>query len=249
MVHVSFDTEVGEGPEVFTYFGAHGGRASVSNEGGLVKLRSPDDAPALLELIGQHFGDSVLKSCEFEIEVHPEVALVLAAALDLQRRAFLQALATGGQAGPIAMDPSHVTAYLGAMPATTQSLARVLGALLGRPGGVHPGNIPSAMQWLVQAGLLQPTGAMAALAPPALLLSRRLLVIDRLLSVTATRFSPQGSLDVTDFTCLQSGVHDLLLLETGADAVHFKATSSSYVVSLVTHLLAGAFLQPASAAA
>jgi hypothetical protein len=249
MVRVLFTTELGAGHETFTYFGANGGRASLSNQRGLACLGLPDAAPATLELVGQHFGDSVLKSCEFEIELHPDVAMVLGATLDMQRRAFFQGLAGGTEAAPVGMDASHLTTILGAIPSSTQWLTRVLAELLDRPRGIQPANIPSAIYWLVQARLLEPRGPVVVLAPPALALSRRLLVIDRFLSVTATRFTPQHGLEVMDVTCLQAGVHDLLMLDSGGDRVHLKTTSSASVLSLLTHLLAGGFLRAGATAA
>ena len=84
MVRLLFATEVGDGYESITYFDGQGRRASLANERGLTHLRLPDEAPATLELVAQHFGDSVLKSCDLDIELHPDLALVLAVAVDAQ---------------------------------------------------------------------------------------------------------------------------------------------------------------------
>ena len=249
MVRLLFTTEVGDGYESITYFDGQGRRASLANERGLTHLRLPDEAPATLELVAQHFGDSVLKSCDLDIELHPDLALVLAVAVDAQRRAFFQGLASGTEFGPVGLDPGYVTRALSAIPASTQWLTRVLAELLDRPRGIDPAQIPNAVQWLTQAGLLQPSGQVLVLAPSVLALSRRMLVFDRFLSVTACRLTPSDGLQVTDMTCVQAGVHDVLMVDSGSGMVHLKTTCSSYVLSLLTHLLMGGFLAPARTAA
>jgi hypothetical protein len=60
-----------------------------------------------------------------------------------------------------------------------------------------------------------------------------MLIFDNALTLTSGYLSAGGSLSIAGFTCLQAGIHDLLIIDAAADSVTFQTVSSAGVLDNV----------------
>ena len=58
------------------------------------------------------------------------------------------------------------------------------------------------------------------------MLSNRMIIMDNILSVLTSKQDETGGILSTGFTCVQSGVHDLLLLDYNGKEIIFETISS-----------------------
>jgi hypothetical protein len=57
-------------------------------------------------------------------------------------------------------------------------------------------------------------------------LSGRMIIIDNILSIQMSRFDDKKNIVSVGFTCIQSGVHDLLFVDFDGDEIVFETITS-----------------------
>jgi hypothetical protein len=225
--------------EYIVYFSPGGAGASLVNVHGDMQIDTPPLASMITGMAAETIGSSLYHSSPFEATLSPGEAVVLAGMIDLQRKAVLRSLAGDTGAGGVAMDIASIQASFAGNKEDNQWLANVVSGLVGTDGiqGDNAGNI---LDSLVAKGLVRSSSSSYILSDGAQFLARRMLVFDTALTLTAGHLGNEGTVTVAGFTCLQAGVHDLLVLDASGGNISMRSISSAAILDLVRTFITSA---------
>jgi len=215
--------------EYIAYFGPDGTVAGVTNDGGMQVVTFPAPNDAMLELIRQTIGFSRFRSAPFAARLSPAETLVFSAIVDLQRREMLRKFADGNPAGRLAVSGNEILAMLKTRPGTIQWLSGAFVDLLSQKRIPKPAAVDGIVASLASKGLVTTSGEGCLLADEGVLLARTHLIPSMYLTLTTGKGQPSGKTNVTGFSCIISGVHDLLSIDHHADEVELESVSSAFV--------------------
>lgn len=222
--------------EIVVYRDESGASASLTNTGGAFDLEFPAQTQLMLAIVAQMTGSSAFSSMDFEVSLSGHDAIVLAAAIDLQRRATFRALADDMTDGAVDLHEQAVAAVCAQRTGGTQGLCNYF-LDLASATGIPAAAVESGMKSLMGRGLLAPFEQANRLTDKPLELARRLLLIQQALTLTAGKCSSDGSVAVLGFGCLQAGVNDLLYTEVVGDALEMRMESAAVILELVRAFL------------
>ncbi len=207
--------------------------ALLRNDGG-IGVRAPAPVADFLEVLGQAMGRSALACMDFKAELSALQALVLASMLDHQRQVVLGALAQEQEVDAPSMTSRAIrTRLFGGN--RVGWLIKALGDMTLTDTSEEA--VEAALSSLALAGHVENHGdGRYRLQEPAQLLARRLLLPDTELRVVKVSEGADGTTTRTAFTCLQSGVHDVLLVQTGSEVVRMETSTAAAAVDYVRFL-------------
>ena len=215
--------------EYIAYFGPDGTIAGVTNDGGMQIVTYPAANDAMLELIRQTIGYSRFRSTPFAAQLSPAETLVFSAVVDLQRREMLRKFSDGARAERLAVSGNEILAMLKTRPGTIPWLSGAFVDLFSQKRIPGPGDIDGIVGSLASKGLVTTSGEGCLLADEGVLLARTHLVPSMYLTLTTGKGQPSGKTNVAGFSCLISGIHDLLYIDHHADEVELESVTSAFV--------------------
>jgi hypothetical protein len=225
--------------EYLVYMAQDGRTASIINDTGVLRINFPASNDEVFVGIGQLVGSSVLRNCEFSTDLTAGEALVFSAMMDLQRKAFLRALSDDKEQVPVQIDIDKIASLVSEGETDLQRFVSILKEMLAIHGTFLPEVVVGALEGLMAKGLAKREGKTCSLVGPALQLSRRFLLLERYLTVTAARLDDANKLEVASFTCLQSGINDILMIDAGEGTARLETLSSARLLDLL-----GVFMRP-----
>jgi hypothetical protein len=231
------------GPNPYEYivcFAPGGASASLVNIHGDMQIDTPALVPMFLTMASETIGSSMYRSSPFEATLSSAEAVVLAGMIDLQRKAALRSLAGDVKTEGTLMDPASIQASYSGGNNDNQWLAMVILGLTGTSGIPGTDGFRKALDSLVNRGLVLRSSSSFKLNDDAQFLARRMLVFDTALTLTAGHLGNDGTVTVAGFTCLQAGVHDLIVVDVSGETVGIKSTSSFAILGLVRTFLSDA---------
>lgn len=219
--------------EFVVYFAPNGAMASLINSGGDMQINFPAAADLFVEMVAQGIGSSIYHSVPFEATLTPDEGVVLAGMIDLQRKQALKSIADEQASAVVESDLPTLLRLSSRKVDNTQWLSNVLLDLLSLEGILSIEQVRAAAESLVQKGYALKNPATYRLSDVTLALARRMLIFDTALTLTSGYVGKSGALSVVGFTCLQAGIHDLLLIDAGEDAVTLQSVSSAGIIDSV----------------
>jgi hypothetical protein len=231
------------GPNPYEYivcFAPGGASASLVNIRGDMQIDTPALVPMFLTMAAETIGSSMYRSSPFEETLSPPEAVVLAGMIDLQRKAALRSLTGDVRTDGSLMDPASIQAACSGGNNDNQWLAPVILDLAGTGGIPGAEDFRKALDSLVTRGLIRRSGSSFQLNDDVQFLARRMLIFDTALTLTAGHLGNDGRVTVAGFTCLQAGVHDLIVVDVSGDTVGIKSISSFAILGLVRTFLSDA---------
>ncbi len=218
--------------ECIVYFAPGKIPVSLRNIGGEMQIGYPAASGAFMQMAAQAIGTSAYRSVPFDATLSHDEAVALAGMIDVQRKQALRSLAD--EQTPVVADIG-----LGALGKTTsqkgeksQWLASVLLDIISQDRVPEDRLLP-ALESLVGKGFAVRNASSYRLGDEALSLAHRMLVFDSALVLTAGHLGPGESFSVAGFTCLEAGIHDLLVIDAGVDSVHLQSVSSAGVLDSI----------------
>jgi len=225
--------------EYIVYMTPDGRTASIINEAGDQRINYPALTEPVFVGIGQMLGTSDISNCEFGVDLTAGEALVFSAMMDHQRRAFLRALADDKEQVPVLIEMDKIAPIVSEGETDYQKFVSILREMLDIRGTFMVEIVPGALDGLVSKGLVKKEGKLWSLTGPALLLSRRFLILERYLTMTAGHFDNENKLGLTGLTCIQSGINDILMIEATKASARLETISSARLLDYL-----GAFMTP-----
>lgn len=225
--------------EYISYFDASGNAASITNDSGSQMVDYPAPNNGIIENIRQNIGDTVYRNSDFECEIKSSEAMVLAAMMDIQRKAFLSDIADGKETEASRIDIGRIESLLSGNAKNYQWLTNIIRDMTKHEAFTSE-TIEPVLDSLVKIGYAARNNGGYVLTRDTLLLSRRMLLLDKFLTLTSGRIGNDGKVVVVGFTGIQAGVHDLLFIDENNDIVQMDAVSSAMVLDYVSHFLQSA---------
>lgn len=227
----------GEGVFEYVTYSSEGGCDSFSlttiPEG--LEVRDPAPTAEIIEMLKQYTGDSMIRGSSFEAEINNAEAVVLAAIIDIERKAVLNALCGGTQYVPGVISMESLYQSMDSNSEDAQWLLAVVNGLIDsapeRPA------IEKAVESLQIAGHLKRTDSGIKPGRKLEVLASRIPVIDKLLSLRSGLDLGNGQVVQVGFVCIQAGVNDMLMIESLGGLIHFEAVSPALVLEYVSHFL------------
>jgi len=235
--------------EYICYATKDGRTASIINEAGDQRINYPAANEVALGGIMQIIGRSVVRNCDFKADLTAAETLVLAALMDLQRKEFLKAIADDKEQGPILITKEKIAPIVSESEQNYQWLVSIFKEMLDVRGTFMAEVIPEALNGLISKGLVKKEGGFYGLGDTLLHLSRRMLLIDRYITMVSGRLDEDNKLALTGFTCLQTGSDDFLMVDTAKASAHMETISSASLLDALGDIMTpGKYEWPAQSA-
>lgn len=228
----------GEVLEYMTYFPVDNGAAvsmTTTSDGFVVHDPAPSDD--ILAGLSQYIGGSVFTSSNFAAEVSLEEALVLAAMIDLHRRAVLRAFIEGNTFQYGLYDARAIHQAIGNSDKGIDWLIAIVLSISASDSPSSEADVDAALAKLAEANHLIRQGNHYQLSEAALTLGNQLRAVENVITLDAGSQAKDGSVVRTGFTCLQSGLHDLLQLEYSKGIVRFACLSPAALLDQLRFFL------------
>lgn len=223
--------------EEIVYFPAVGSAIAVKPGSEEFVFRSPSPTGDLLAGLAEHLGIASKAMGDFTVEMSAAEAVVLAAVIDLQRKNILTAFAEGQTSGPAPASFAGLQQFLASCTADQRWLTTIISQTAGYAAPLPPESTSAALSSLVKAGLLT-FGESGYLPSQGVWeLAQKLLLIDRICSVSAGREAPDGTAVVTGFTCVIGGMTSLLYIEAADSVVRWETPSARAVLAEIEFLI------------
>jgi hypothetical protein len=218
--------------EAIVYFAPGNGPVSLFNAGGDMEIRYPAAEGEFVEMAAQGFGSTIYRAVPFDATLMHDEAVALSALIDIQRKHALKSIAGEQEPGIADCELPVLWSITSRKGNNTQWLANVLLDILSLDGIPSEDLLRSALESLVQKGHAVKNGSSYRLGEDTLALARRMLLFDTALTLTSG-YLKNGVLNIAGFTCLQAGVHDLLVIDANAESVTIQSVSSASVLDSV----------------
>ena len=195
---------------------------------------SPQDILTILE---NFVGKSDLRSINFSNQLNVAEALVIAAMLDMERKSSLKAFVDEVFFTNNSYNSNMIWRIINSTSSSIQWFVFIINEVIGEPVLLSQQQVQEAIDLLTQKGLVTKHGGQYQLSNELSLLSNRMLIIDNLLSVQTSKQDDTGEILSYGFTCIQSGVHDLLLLDYNGKEIIFETISSVRLIDYLKRFL------------
>jgi hypothetical protein len=223
--------------EYIAYFAPGEKKIGVTNDEGIQLITFPAPNDAMRELIRQTIGFSVYRSSSFSAQMNRAETLVLAAMIDLERKEMLRKFADGKTAERIAVSEKDVTEMLKITPGTIQWFSSAFVDLFSPERIPKPDEIAGIFRSLESKGLVTGLGKNYSLSDEGILLARNHLMPSMYLTLTSGKGQSSGKTNVAGFSCIISGIHDLLYIDYNADEIELQAVASAEIHDYITAFL------------
>lgn len=215
--------------EYIAYFAPDGKIVGLTNDGGMQLITFPAPNDAMLELVRQTIGFSLYRSSSFTAQLNRAETLVLAAMIDLERKEMLRKFADSKTAERIDVSQKDVLEMLKVPPGTIQWLSSAFVDLFSPEHIPKPDDLAGVFESLVKKGLVVGSGKNHSLSDDGILLARNHLMPSMYLTLTSGKGQTSGKTNVAGFSCIVSGIHDLLYIDYHADDVELQAVASAEI--------------------
>ncbi|MFC1925636.1 zinc ribbon domain-containing protein [Chloroflexota bacterium] len=228
----------GELFEYMTYFPRDNGAAvSITTIRDGILVRHPAPSDEVITGLSQHIGGSIYTSSNFTADVNIEEALTLAAMIDLHRRAVLRAFVDSKTFQHDTYDAHAINEAISNSNDDIDWLIAVVRSISASDLTLSEADIEAALAKLAEADHLDRQGNQYKLSEAALTLANQFRAVENVITVDAVSQAQDGTVIRTSFTCLQSGLHDLLQLEYSNGIVRFACLSSAALLTQMRFFL------------
>jgi hypothetical protein len=223
--------------EYIAYFSPEEKIAGITNDGGMQLITFPAANDAMLERIRQILGFSIYRNGSFTADLSRAETLVLSAMIDLQRKEMLRKFADGVTATSLVHTPRTISEMLEVTEGNFQWFSSAFIDLFTRDHVPKPDAIGSVLASLAAKGLAIHENNGYTLSDDGILLSRGHLMPTMYLTMTSGKATSSGTTNAAGFSCIISGIHDLLYIDYNGDDVELRSVASSEIHDYVSAFL------------
>lgn len=191
------------------------------------------NAKNIINVLKDFVGISNLKTLNISQQFSSTEALVIAALIDMDRKSKLRAFVDELPYNRNSYNASMIWRIINSTCTSIQWFVSVINEIIGEHPSLTVQQVQSALELLTEKGAVIQKGVQYQLSDTLDHLSDRMVIVDNTLSVQITRSDEIYGIVSSGFTCLQSGVHDLLLLDYNGKDLVFETISS---VKLIDYL-------------
>ncbi len=191
----------------------------------------------LIDLIVDFVGKSSLKSVSLHQRVSVEEAFVLAAMLDMERRSILRAFVDELPYSRSRYGFNMIWRMVHSSNASIQWFVYCMSEVVGEHITLRQEQVKNVLEELKKKELISEENGQYQLSRDLCQLANRMIIIDNVINVEAVGKNMANEVINTGFTCMQSGIHDLLLIDYDGSEVLLETISSNVLLEYIERFL------------
>lgn len=209
-------------------FTATPGRFSIDDE---------TNPQSILKIMEDFVGKSNLKSINLSKKFNKYEALVVAAILDMERKSCLRAFIDEIPVIHNSYNTNMIWRIINSTSSSIQWFVSIINEVIGNHDTISLKQVQEAINDLVAKEVLTQNGGLYQLSGELAPLSGRMVIIDNILSVQTSKIDEEEDIITAGFTCVQSGVHDLLFLDYNGKDIVFETITSVRLLKFLERFL------------
>jgi pSer/pThr/pTyr-binding forkhead associated (FHA) protein len=202
----------------------------ISNTPDGLVLTTPGNVDAILNKLKEYVGDSIHDAGSWSVELQPTEMLVLAALLDMRRKAVLHAILDQQPVVPPPGDPQSVVTAIQAMWSDPQWLTTAIQNTANIQAAPDAQQAHVALMALADKELVWLQDSSFLPVPEVIAIIDRFLLIGNILTLDAGNSNLQGRYVMTRQCWLQTGVSEMLHLSSNASLFRLEVVSPAAVI-------------------
>ncbi len=191
---------------------------------------------SLIDTVQDFIGKSNLKSISISKKLNKNEALVIASIIDMERRASLRAFVDEMAINHNAYNANMIWRIINSTSTSIQWFVSILNKVIGGHATLTLQQVQEALEQLIEKEIVVLNGGQYQLIGEMSQLSDRMLIIDNVLSAQISKLEDQG-IKIAGFTCIQSGVHDLLFLDYNGEEMLLETITSGRLLEYLKIML------------
>lgn len=237
VVKVLFTGGVGTYEHNINYDSTFHNNVSFTVTPGSYLIDDETDPQSIVKLLEDFVGKSNLKSINVSKKFNTSEALVIAAILDMERRSSLRAFVDEIPIIHNSYNTNMIWRIINSTSSSIQWFVSVMNEVVGEHITLSLRQVQDAIDQLIIKEVLIHNGGQYQLSGELSLLSGRMIIIDNVLSVQISKLDASSDIISAGFTCVQSGVHDLLFLDYNGKEIVFETISSVRLLNYLERFL------------
>lgn len=191
----------------------------------------------ITDMVGNFVGKTNLKSISIKQKFSPEEAIVIAAMIDLERRTILRAFV---DELPYTNNKYGVNMTWRMVHGSSNSIqwfVYCISEVIGEDISLKQDQVKDVLDKLKDKGIVSEQYGQYQLSEELSQLANRMIIVNNIMTMETIGKSSEEELISAGFTCIQSGVHDILLLDYDGKDVLFKTVSSEVLLEYINEFL------------
>ncbi len=181
---------------------------------------------SILHILQDFIGVSNLKSINITGRFNVSEAMVIASILDIERRASLRAFVDEVPFNHNCYSANLIWRITNSTSSSIQWFVSIINDILGEHVTLSLQQVQEGINGLVEKGVMKKTGEQYQLIGDMALLPGRMIIIDNILSIHMSKLDEKKNIVSMGFTCIQSGVHDLLFVDYDGNEIVLESITS-----------------------
>lgn len=237
VARLTFTGGVGTYENIINYDRAFQNHVSFTITPNSISIDDQSSPQSVIKILENFVGKSDLKSINFSNKLSVAEALVVAAMLDMERKSSLRAFVDEIHFTNNSYNSNMIWRIINSTSSSIQWFVFIINEVIGEHIPLSQQQVQEAIELLTQKGLVTKHGGQYQLSGELSLLSNRMIIIDNILSVQTSKQDDTGEILSYGFTCIQSGVHDLLFLDYNGKEIMFETISSVRLIEYLKRFL------------
>lgn len=191
----------------------------------------------ILNIMKDFVGESSLKSVGLFQRLTASEAIVIGTMLDLERRSIIRAFVDELPYTNNRYGFNMIWRMVHSSNSSIQWFAYCFSEVIGEQVVLEQEQVLKVLELLKEKGLVIEEGGQYQLSDDLCNLSNRMIVIDNVLTIETIGAGPDKEKMNAGFTCMQSGIHDLLMIDYNGSEVVLETISSVLLLEYINRLL------------
>jgi hypothetical protein len=209
----------------------------ISNTPDGLILATPGDPDGILKHLSEYIGSSAHAASEWSVALPPQEMLVLAALLDLRRKAVLRAILDQQPVAPPAGDPQSVTSAIQSMWSNSQWLTAAIQNTVNLTAAPDVQMVHAALLSLSDKELVWLQDGDFLPDPEIITVIDRFLLIGTILTLDAGNTNLQGRFVLSRHSWLQTGISEMLHISREGEMLQLEVVSPAAVLEKLRFFL------------
>ncbi len=217
-------------------FQNHVALTATSQEICIDDVSKPD---SIIKILKDFTGVSNIRSINLSGKFNVSEAMVIAAIIDIERRAALRAFIDELPSSQSSFNVNMIWRITNSTSPSMQWFVSVLNDRLGNHETMSLQQVQKGIDGLLDKGVVVKNDDLYQCAGEMAKLSGRMIIVDNVLSAYISKLDKENEIVSAGFTCIQSGVHDLLFVDYDGKDFMFETITSVSLLNCVEQLLSG----------
>jgi hypothetical protein len=210
---------------------------SLTSTPDIVSIEDEANPVTILKTLEEFIGNNSLKSAEVSIKLSINEALVVAAMIDMEKKYILRAFVDELPFNHNSYNATLIWRMINSTSSNIQWLVYIINSITGDTFNISQKQVQEALDQLMNKGAVIKGGLLYQLSNELSILSNRMIIVDNILSIQISKKAEDSHVISTGFTCVQSGVHDLLFLDYNGTDIIFESISSADLMERISQML------------